>query len=222
MRTPDPDANRPETVTAASSAMRPDRIGLGVTLALHALAAALLLSYEPARKALLAAAPIMVDLILPPKVEPPKPQPPTELPKPKPVAKQRRAPDRAAAPHRARGSALAGGRRRHRRRSSSPRRLPRPAPVTPPIFNADYLDNPAPAYPGVSRRLREQGRVLLRVLVNVNGSADEVQLRTSSGYARLDEAARDTVRRWKFVPAKRGAEPVPAWVLIPISFRLEG
>ena len=54
--------------------MRPERIGLGVTLALHALAAAALLSYEPARRALLAAAPIMVNLIAPPRLEPPKPQ----------------------------------------------------------------------------------------------------------------------------------------------------
>ena len=38
---------------------------------------------------------------------------------------------------------------------------------------------------------------------------------------RLDDAARATVLRWKFVPARRGSEPVPAWVLIPISFRLE-
>jgi periplasmic protein TonB len=60
------------------------------------------------------------------------------------------------------------------------------------------------------------------VLVNAAGSAEEVQVRASSGHARLDDAARDTVRRWKFFPAKRGAEPVPAWVLIPISFRLEG
>lgn len=202
--------------------MRPDRIGLGVTLALHALAAAALLSYEPARKALLAAAPIMVDLILPPKIEPPKPQPPTELPKPKPVAKQverpiepplltvpAEAPSPVTAPPPPPIEVVAP-------------RLPEPVPVTQPIFNADYLDNPAPAYPPLARRMNEQGRVTLRVLVNVRGTADEVQVRATSGSARLDEAARDTVRRWKFVPAKRGAEPVPAWVLIPISFRLEG
>jgi periplasmic protein TonB len=202
--------------------MRPDRLGLGVTIALHALAAAALISYEPARKALLAAAPIMVDLITPPKVEPLKPQPPTELPKPKPVTKQIERPiepQLVAAPAEAPSPVVA---------PPPPPievvapRLPEPAPVTQPIYNADYLDNPAPAYPAMSRRMGEQGRVMLRVLVNVRGTADEVQVRTPSGSARLDEAARDTVRRWKFVPAKRGAEPVPAWVLIPISFRLEG
>jgi protein TonB len=60
------------------------------------------------------------------------------------------------------------------------------------------------------------------VLVNPDGRADQVQVQSPSGFARLDGAARETVRHWKFVPAKRGAEPVPAWVLIPISFKLEG
>jgi protein TonB len=99
---------------------------------------------------------------------------------------------------------------------------PGPVAVTPPVFNADYLENPSPAYPPLSRRMREQGRVMLRVLVNAKGTADDVQIRTSSGISRLDEAAQETVRRWKFVPAKRGTEAVSAWVLIPISFRLEG
>jgi protein TonB len=94
--------------------------------------------------------------------------------------------------------------------------------VTPAIFAADYLRNPAPPYPPMSRRLGEQGKVLLRVLVNTAGSADEVQVRDSSGSPRLDEAARETVKRWKFVPARRGEEPVPTWVLIPVSFKLEG
>jgi protein TonB len=74
----------------------------------------------------------------------------------------------------------------------------------------------------LSRRAGEQGRVVLRVLVSTRGTADEVQVRTSSGFPRLDDSARDTVRRWKFVPARRGSEPAQAWVLIPISFRLEG
>jgi protein TonB len=96
-----------------------------------------------------------------------------------------------------------------------------PVPVIPPIFAADYLDNPAPPYPAQSRRAGQEGRVLLRVLVNAGGSAEDVQIHTSSGHSRLDQAARDTVRRWRFVPARRGGEPLAAWVLIPVSFRLE-
>ena len=95
-----------------------------------------------------------------------------------------------------------------------------PAPVTPPSFNADYLNNPAPAYPPVSRRMGEEGKVILRVHVNERGLPEEVQLRTSSGFSRLDAAALETVRQWKFVPARRGTSPVSAWVLVPISFSL--
>lgn len=95
-----------------------------------------------------------------------------------------------------------------------------PAPVVPPSFNANYLDNPPPAYPSLSRRMGEEGRVMLRVFVNEQGAADRVELRTSSGHVRLDEVALDTVRRWKFVPARRGNEPIGAWVVVPISFNL--
>lgn len=98
-----------------------------------------------------------------------------------------------------------------------------PAPVqTQPRFDADYLSNPKPPYPGISRRLGEQGRVVLRVLVAADGLTQSVQLHTSCGYARLDDAALETVRRWKFVPAKLGNEPVAATVLVPIIFSLKG
>jgi protein TonB len=66
----------------------------------------------------------------------------------------------------------------------------------------------------------EEGKVVLRVYVNERGLAGDVQVRTSSGSERLDATAQDTVRRWKFVPARRGESPVGAWVLVPISFSL--
>lgn len=93
-----------------------------------------------------------------------------------------------------------------------------PAPLVAPVFNADYLDNPPPRYPPMSRRLGETGRVLLRVLVSVSGHAEQVELMQSSGFARLDAAARQAVLRWRFVPARRGDERVAAWVLVPVSF----
>ena len=68
----------------------------------------------------------------------------------------------------------------------------------------------------------EQGRVILRVHVSVAGHADEVQVQSTSGSGRLDGSASEAVRRWKFAPARRGQEAVPAWVLVPISFKLEG
>jgi len=88
-------------------------------------------------------------------------------------------------------------------------------------FDADTLKNPAPAYPPLSRRMGEEGKVILRVSVNPQGTADSVEIRTSSGSPRLDEAAQKTVRNWKFIPAKRGETAMQSWVLVPIIFKLE-
>jgi len=96
------------------------------------------------------------------------------------------------------------------------------APMTLPNLNADYLNNPSPAYPSASRHLGEQGKVLLRVLVNSDGQVEQVTLRKSSGFERLDQAAQDTVQKWRFVPARRGEQVVSAWVVVPVSFSLEG
>lgn len=95
-------------------------------------------------------------------------------------------------------------------------------PTSLPSLNADYLNNPPPSYPPQSRELGEQGKVLLRVLVNADGDVEQVNLRKSSGYQRLDQAAQDSVKQWRFVPAKRGDQAVTAWVVVPISFSLEG
>lgn len=93
--------------------------------------------------------------------------------------------------------------------------------ATPPRFEADYLDNPKPPYPPLSRRMGEQGRVVLRVHVGADGSASEILLHIASGFSRLDQSALVTVRRWKFVPAQHGAEAVAAWVLVPVAFTLK-
>jgi protein TonB len=92
--------------------------------------------------------------------------------------------------------------------------------VSAPVFNAAYLNNPAPAYPPLLRRAGEQGKVILRVLVNADGHADEVRVQHSSGQSMFDEAALDAVRKWRFVPARRGEAVVAEWVQVPIEFRL--
>jgi periplasmic protein TonB len=92
--------------------------------------------------------------------------------------------------------------------------------VTQPVFDADYLNNPVPNYPPLAKRMREQGMVLVRVLVSSEGLPDQVELKRSSGSVRLDEAALNVVKKWRFVPARRGNEAVPAWVVVPVSFSL--
>ena len=197
-----------------------------VAISLHVAVFGALLSYEPARTALASAAPIMVSLITAQRAEPV-----VEIPAPKPTPVVKRKPPEPMVVASPTPAAL---------EITAPPLPPEPAPapaalpreiaataaapievVTAPIFNADYLDNPSPPYPLAARRSGQQGRVTLRVLVSVSGTADEVQIRASSGFVRLDEAARDTVQRWRFVPARRGAQPVPAWVLIPVTFGLE-
>lgn len=94
-------------------------------------------------------------------------------------------------------------------------------PTSPPVFNAAYLRNPAPAYPATSRRYGEAGRVLLRVRVLPSGQPEEVVLQQSCGHDRLDAAALDAVRRWRFVPARQGEQAIAAWVVVPIQFSLQ-
>jgi protein TonB len=101
---------------------------------------------------------------------------------------------------------------------------PAPAAAPPVIaarYDAAYLHNPRPAYPPISRRLGEEGRVLLRVRVGADGQPVAVDVEKSSNFERLDEAARRAVGSWRFVPARRGDEPVEGSVSVPLVFRLD-
>ena len=103
--------------------------------------------------------------------------------------------------------------------------IPRPAApslaVVLPSSDADYLNNPPPAYPRMSRRMGEQGTVLVRVFINTEGRAEQAEIRTSSGYSRLDEAALETVKRWRYVPGKRTGQAEAMWFNVPIRFVLD-
>lgn len=159
----------------------------------------------------------------PPKAEPvpPKPLPRVERPAPRRKAPQ---PPVLTAPPQAPPSPDEF--------SVSPQPAPEPAamvevppalaaPVTPARFDAEYLRNPKPVYPVLSRRLGEQGRVVLHVRVLSSGMPAEVEIRISSGFPRLDQAAREAVTQWRFTPSRRGDEAIDAWVLVPIQFSLD-
>lgn len=98
---------------------------------------------------------------------------------------------------------------------------PPPPKVDLPSSNADYLQNPKPAYPAMSKRLGEQGKVVVRVLIGVDGVAQKAEIRHSSGFDRLDQAAWTTAQRWRYVPGKRGGVPEAMWVNVPFNFVLE-
>ncbi|WP_151636400.1 energy transducer TonB [Noviherbaspirillum aerium] len=159
--------------------------------------------------------------------ETPKPQPKKEVAKPQPkkeaprttnsekaltAPKQEAPPVQPAAPAPPEPSAPPS--------PPAPPGPPAPAPVTPPRFNAAYLNNPAPVYPPILRRAGEEGRVVLRVFVTAEGIAGEVQVLRPSSSALFDEAALSAVRKWRFVPAKRGDTAVAEWVQVPIDFKL--
>ncbi len=108
--------------------------------------------------------------------------------------------------------------------SPAPQDASPPSPVvldTEPDYRADYLNNPRPPYPMVARRMGYHGKVVLNVEVLAEGKAGQVKLHTSSGYEILDNAALQTVKTWRFSPARRFGQPVTQWFLVPIKFSLE-
>ena len=92
--------------------------------------------------------------------------------------------------------------------------------LTPPRADAAYLSNPAPDYPASALAQRQEGRVVLRVLVAADGRPQEVSVARGSGFAALDQAAVAAVQRWRFVAASRDGVAVDARVLVPITFKL--
>lgn len=100
-----------------------------------------------------------------------------------------------------------------------------PKPGTPslvePSADADYLKNPPPVYPRASRRQGEQGTVVVRVFINTEGLPEKTEIRSTSGFPRLDQAAQEAVQRWRFVPGRRSGTPEAMWFNIPVRFILE-
>jgi periplasmic protein TonB len=96
-----------------------------------------------------------------------------------------------------------------------------PAKVELPSSKADYLHNPPPDYPRMSKRLGEQGKVVVKVLIGEDGRAQKVELLTTSGFERLDKSAMEAAMRWRYVPGKRGGVAEAMWYQVPIQFTLE-
>ena len=84
----------------------------------------------------------------------------------------------------------------------------------------NYLKNPEPPYPAMARRRRQEGLVLLSVRVSAQGRAVRVELKQSSGFPVLDEAALQAVRGWEFEPARLGAVGVESEIEVPVRFKL--
>jgi protein TonB len=77
-----------------------------------------------------------------------------------------------------------------------------------------------PTYPPASRRAGEEGTVRLRVFVDERGRPQDVQVAQTSGFARLDDAAKQAVKRWRFQAATDGTGPIATWTQVAITFKL--
>jgi protein TonB len=96
---------------------------------------------------------------------------------------------------------------------------PAPAPAAPRmVSDVAYVEAPQPKYPAESRRSGEEGLVVLRVLINELGRAARIEIERSSGYERLDNAARIAVQRALFRPYVENGVPRMALAMIPIEF----
>ncbi|MGH8809433.1 MAG: energy transducer TonB [Noviherbaspirillum sp.] len=172
---------------------------------------------------------VMVTFITPePKRETPKPQPPA--PKTVPVVKKSVTPPPAPVP--------VVNNTPSQQAITVPPAAPTPvaaepaapvvaAPPAPPAAprtitsGIEYLQAPQPEYPAMSRRLSEEGKAVLRVLVNEKGRPERVDVQKTSGSARLDEAARQAVLRAVFKPFMEDGKAVAAFAIVPIRFQLD-
>lgn len=218
------------------------RAVVAAILALHGVAGWAMLQVPALREALTEAAPIFVNLIAPeakplppepPPPPPPRPLPPPPTPKlPPPPAPLIEAPPLALP---APAVFIA----------PPPEVPPIPEPPAPPVVvvvqapppappaspplapktipasAVQYLVAPVVEYPRLSRRGREEGRVMLRVWIDEAGVPRSVQVSQSSGHARLDEAAVAAVQKARFKPYSENGQPTPGWAYTPIEFDLE-
>jgi len=102
--------------------------------------------------------------------------------------------------------------------TAAPVSAPAPAPKV--MTVVEFVSPPQPIYPPMSKRMGEQGKVVLRVLVNENGKADQVEIQTSSGSARLDEAGRQAVLRALFKPYRENGRSIAGFATVPVTFEL--
>ncbi len=177
--------------------------------------------------------PTPIPLPPPPKPQPTPPPPPTVTPAPPPpVAAPSPAPaaqvpqvEVAVAPSTAPKQAITAV------ASSAPQATPastaspaapsRPAPPvrTPASVSAAQCEKPE--YPSASRRMEEEGTVSLRFLVGVDGKVIQSEIEKSSGFKRLDEAARAGLSKCRFQPAMVDGKPEQAWASMKYAWRLE-
>ena len=103
---------------------------------------------------------------------------------------------------------------------AAPPAPPAPPKVELPSSDADYLNNAKPAYPAISKRLGEQGRVVVRVFIDADGQPSQASVKQSSGFDRLDQASVETALKWRYAPGKRAGVAQGMWFDVPLNWQL--
>lgn len=192
-------------------------LSLFFAIAIHAIALTLLLMFGISKTAQLSKQPQEIDVQFLKVDNEPKPK---QIKKEQTQPKKQNVPQKVIATNTNQTSDALSVQKSENTLPKSNDETKKAAPITLPDFSADYLHNPAPSYPMASKKMREEGKVVLKVLVSSNGEALRVEIKTSSGFERLDNAALNAIQKWKFVPAKSGEQNIEAWVNVPINFKL--
>jgi protein TonB len=160
-----------------------------------------------------------------PKIDPPKPPPVEKIP-PKQVVKPDYVPPVEIAHPVVANNAIAQFSTTPSPVSTKPAEVPSPvsvpqAPVrTPAVINASSSCE-TPEYPSQSRRLQESGTVQLRFYVGTDGRVIESMVERSSGFKRLDEAARVALSKCQFKPGTVDGKPEASWANLRYVWKLE-
>ena len=88
------------------------------------------------------------------------------------------------------------------------------------LYKIGSINNPHPPYPQIARKKGFEGKLILEVLVNEDGSVKSTSIRESSGYEILDTVSKETVEKWTFIPAKKMGQAVKDNIQVPIKFVL--
>lgn len=217
-------AVRPQPAACSELSPLQRRALVGFIAALHGLLLWALLQVPAVRQAVLDTAPIFVNLIPPaaPPAPPPPPKAPAVPPRAAPLIVSKAAPAPAStfvvepSPLEPPAPAPAAV-------EAAP---PVPAPVAAPpkvipASGVQYLIPPPLEYPRASQRMREAGKVMVRVYIDEDGLPRNAQVTQSSGHARLDEAAVTAVNKARFKPYTENGRPTAGWAFIPLTFDLE-
>lgn len=212
-------APRAEPHSVYGANRRPSWGSIGAILlthvaALYALVTLDVIHVAPQKK------PLVVDLIAEP------PAPPAEKPEPQPVVVEKAEPAVIAPPPVIQTAAPPPPTIAVAVLPPPPKPAATPAPPAGPVTvgNLDerLLEGRPPRYPMESRRKREQGTVVVRLLIGIDGRVAQISIAQSSGFERLDQAAVQAIRGWRWQPVIRDGQPVEVRGLYSMPFTLQG